>query len=207
MICEPARLAPQTSNPAVSTVACADARQQAGTEWSDPVAERPIRVFGDPVLKAVSLPVEQIDEGVRGLVADLVDSVRLPGRAGVAAPQIGVSQRVIVMDCGEGLIELINPEILEFNGEQIGPEACLSLPGYSGIVPRANYVLVKTLDREGHSIQIEAREFLARCMQHEIDHLNGILYIDHIKDDLLYEEGAEQKADLAAILRHSKKGT
>ena len=172
------------------------------------MAVKKILPFGEPLLRNIAAPFTAVDSKTSKLLKNLTDTLYAEeGRAGLAAPQIGVSQRVIVMDCGEGLIELINPEILEFNGEQIGPEACLSLPGYSGIVPRANYVLVKTLDREGHSIQIEAREFLARCMQHEIDHLNGILYIDHIKDDLLYEEGAEQKADLAAILRHSKKGT
>lgn len=172
------------------------------------MAVKKILPFGEPLLRRIAAPVTAVDSKTSRLLKNLTDTLYAEeGRAGLAAPQIGVSQRVIVMDCGEGLIELINPEILESRGEQIGPEACLSLPGYSGIVPRADYVLVKTLDREGRSIQIEARDFLARCMQHEIDHLNGILYIDRIKDGLLFEEGSGQKADLAAILRRSRPGS
>lgn len=172
------------------------------------MAVKKILPFGEPLLRSIAAPVTAVDSKISGLLKNLTDTLYAEeGRAGLAAPQIGASQRVIVMDCGEGLIELINPEIVEFRGEQIGPEACLSLPGYTGIVPRAEYVLVKTWDREGRTLQIEAHEFLARCMQHEIDHLNGILYIDRIQDDLFFEDETEHKADLTAVLRHSKPDT
>lgn len=123
------------------------------------------------------------------------------GRAGLAAPQVGILRRVVVMDCGEGLIELINPEIVQKSGEQTGTEACLSFPGYYGYVQRANYVKVKSLNRQGETCMIEGEGYLARCMQHEIDHLNGVLFIDHVQDNWLYHEQSEQKIELLNVIR------
>src|SRR5690606_4792681 len=129
------------------------------------------------------------------------------GRAGLAAPQIGILRRLIVMDCGEGLIELINPEIMEMKGEQKGTEACLSFPGFYGYVKRANYVKLRTLNRQGEQIIIEGEGYLARCMQHEIDHLNGILFVDHVKEKWLYHEQTRQKIEVLEVIRIANQGT
>lgn len=110
------------------------------------------------------------------------------------------------MDCGEGLIELINPEIVEMDGEQMGPEACLSYPGYYGYVKRANKVKVKTLNRQGQTVILEGEDYLARCMQHEIDHLNGILFVDHVRDGWLYHEETHQRIELFPVIGLSNAG-
>lgn len=137
--------------------------------------------FGDPILRKVARPVDPVNARALKILDDMAETLYdSDGRAGLAAPQIGILRRLIVMDCGEGLIELINPEIVEMNGEQIGPEACLSYPGYYGYVQRANYVKVKTLNRQGETLILEGEDYLARCMQHEIDHLNGVLFVDQI---------------------------
>lgn len=162
--------------------------------------------FGDPLLRKKVKPVIQFDEELYQLLDDLTNTLyAAEGRAGLAAPQISVLKRVIVMDCGDGKIELINPEILETMGEQIGPEACLSFPGYTGIVKRANYVKIKSMTRNQEEVLMEGEGFLARCMQHEIDHLNGVLYIDHIKDNELYDDQTRQKINLQEVLRLSRK--
>lgn len=128
------------------------------------------------------------------------------GRAGLAAPQIGILRRLLVMDCGEGLIELINPEIVEMDGEQTGPEACLSYPGYYGYVKRADHVKVKTLNRQGETVILEGEGYLARCMQHEIDHLNGILFVDHVQDGWLYHEETNRRIELLPVIRLTNSG-
>lgn len=166
---------------------------------------KPILPFGDPVLRRTSKPVTKFDLKLFNLLDEMREILyAAEGRAGLAAPQIGVLRRVIVMDCGDGLIELINPEILEKQGEQTGTEGCLSFPGHSGVVTRANYVKIKTLDRNGNENFLEGEELLARCIQHEIDHLNGILYIDHIQEDQLYDDQTEEKVNLPEILSKSK---
>lgn len=170
------------------------------------MAEREILPFGDPVLRKKAKPVEQLTPKMLRILDDLVDTLYAEdGRAGLAAPQIGVLRRMVVMDCGEGLVELINPEILESSGEQTGPEACLSYPGYAGIVKRADYVKVKTLTRTGESVVIEGHGYLARCIQHEIDHLDGVLFIDRIVDGQFYDELTKQKADLLRVLKLTQK--
>ncbi|MCL6589876.1 MAG: peptide deformylase [Firmicutes bacterium] len=169
------------------------------------MALKPILRFGDPVLRQTSKPVAKFGPKLFKLLDGLREVLYAEeGRAGLAAPQIGVLQRVIVMDCGDGLIELINPEILEQSGEQTGAEGCLSLPGYSGIVTRAKYVKIKTLDRQGRQCLLEGEGLLARCIQHEIDHLNGILYIDHIQEGQFYDDNTQEKANLSEILAKSR---
>ncbi|HEX3046908.1 MAG TPA: peptide deformylase [Bacillota bacterium] len=169
------------------------------------MALKPILPFGDPVLRKTSKPVTKFDENLFQLLNELRDILYAEeGRAGLAAPQIGVLQRVIVMDCGDGLIELINPKILARSGQQTGTEGCLSFPGHSGVVTRAQHVKIKTLDREGHEKILEGEDLLARCMQHEIDHLDGILYIDRIQGDELYNDLTEEKVNLPEILAKSK---
>ncbi|GED69678.1 peptide deformylase [Brevibacillus reuszeri] len=166
------------------------------------MAEKTIVPFGDPILRKVAKPVVDFNDRLAKLVDDMVDTLyAAEGRAGLAAPQIGILKRVVVMDCGDGLIELINPEILESYGEQIGPEACLSLPGYTGIVKRTNYVKIKSSTRTGDSFILEAEEYLARCIQHEIDHLDGILYVDRIEGTSFYHDRSKRKANLLEVLR------
>jgi peptide deformylase len=167
-----------------------------------PMAEKTILPFGDPILRKKAKPVSEIGPKIIKLLDDMRDTLyAAEGRAGLAAPQIGILRRVIVMDCGNGLIELINPEILELRGEQIGPEACLSFPGYSGIVKRAKYVKIKSLNRSGEPFILEGEDYLARCIQHEIDHLNGILFVDRIHDNQLYHDQTKKKINLLDVLR------
>ena len=166
------------------------------------MAEKTIVPFGEPILRKIAKPVVDFNDRLAKLVDDMVDTLyAAEGRAGLAAPQIGILKRVVVMDCGDGLIELINPEILESHGEQIGPEACLSLPGYSGIVKRSNYVKVKNNTRTGDSFILEAEDYLARCIQHEIDHLDGILYVDRIEGTSFFHDRSKRKANLLEVLR------
>jgi len=172
------------------------------------MASREIIPFGDPILRKPAKPVIEINEKILKLLDDMADTLyAADGRAGLAAPQVGFLKRMVVMDCGEGLIELINPEILEMEGEQIGPEACLSFPGYSGIVKRANYVKIKSLDRKGKPFTLEGEGYLARCIQHEIDHLDGILYIDRIEGNELYNEQTHRRVNLLDVIRLSKPGS
>jgi peptide deformylase len=145
---------------------------------------RPIRIFGDPVLRTEADPVTSFDAGLRALVADLEDTVREPGRAGVAAPQIGVSLRVFSYNVAGQVGHLINPVLSGFAGEQDDEEACLSLPGLGFPTPRAMSVVARGFDQHGEPLIIEGTGFLARALQHETDHLDGTLYIDTLKGDV-----------------------
>ncbi|MGG3308820.1 peptide deformylase [Paenibacillus lautus] len=163
--------------------------------------------FGDPILRKIARPVDTGNARALKILDDMAETLYdSEGRAGLAAPQIGILRRLIVMDCGEGLIELINPEIVEMDGEQIGPEACLSYPGYYGYVKRANKVKVKTWNRQGETVILEGEDYLARCMQHEIDHLNGILFVDHVRDGWLYHEETHQRIELFPVIGLSNTG-
>ncbi|MFE0558807.1 peptide deformylase [Paenibacillus sp. NPDC058910] len=163
--------------------------------------------FGDPILRKIARPVDTVNARALKILDDMVETLYdSEGRAGLAAPQIGILRRLIVMDCGEGLIELINPEIVEMDGEQLGPEACLSYPGYYGYVKRANKVKVKTLNRQGETVILDGEDYLARCMQHEIDHLNGILFVDHVRDGWLYHEETHQRIELFPVIGLSNTG-
>ncbi|MFR9708523.1 peptide deformylase [Paenibacillus sp. MB22_1] len=134
----------------------------------------------DEVLHQVAKEVKKITPNIQKLLTDMADTMYDAEGVGLAAPQIGILKRVIVIDVGDehGLIELINPEIVSKEGEQFGPEGCLSIPGYRGDVRRAMTVTVKGLDRNGNEVTYTGSELLARAFQHEIDHLNGVLYTD-----------------------------
>lgn len=134
----------------------------------------------DEVLHQVAKEVKKITPNVQKLLTDMADTMYDAEGVGLAAPQIGILKRMIVIDVGDdhGLIELINPEIVASEGEQFGPEGCLSIPGYRGDVRRAMEVTVKGLDRNGKEVTYTGTELLARAFQHEIDHLNGVLYTD-----------------------------
>src|SRR5690349_2101768 len=144
---------------------------------------RPIRLFGDPVLRSPAAPVVAFDAGLRALIADLEDTVREPGRAGVAAPQIGVSLRAFSYNVDGEVGHLINPVLSGFDGEQDDEEGCLSLPGMGYPTPRAWAVTASGFDRFGEPLTIAGTGLLARALQHETDHLDGRLYIDTLKGD------------------------
>ncbi|ANE47479.1 peptide deformylase [Paenibacillus swuensis] len=134
----------------------------------------------DPVLRETSKPVPKITSNIQKLLSDMADTMYDADGVGLAAPQIGILKRVIVVDVGDehGLIEMVNPEIVSGEGEQVGSEGCLSIPNLNGEVKRKEKLVVKGLDREGNEITIEATGLLSRCFQHEIDHLNGVLFTD-----------------------------
>ncbi|GAX90425.1 peptide deformylase [Effusibacillus lacus] len=144
------------------------------------MAIRIIRKEGDPVLRETAKPVKEITKNIHKLLDDMAETMYDAEGVGLAAPQVGISKRVIVMDCGDGLIEMINPEVVSTEGEQIGPEGCLSIPGVTAEVKRAKRVVAKGLNRHGEEITVEGEDLLARCILHEIDHLNGILFTDYV---------------------------
>ena len=169
------------------------------------MTQKMILPFGDPLLRKKSKPVTEFNSRLHKLLDDMAETLYASeGRAGLAAPQVGILRRVIVLDCGQGLVELINPEIIESRDEQTGSEACLSFPGYNGIVKRAAYVKLTNQDRHGNLTELEGEGFLARCFQHEIDHLNGILYIDHINNGDLYLDETDKRVNLMQAIRSSK---
>jgi len=134
----------------------------------------------DPVLREKAKPVTKFNSSLHKLLDDMADTMYENEGVGLAAPQVGILKRAIVMDVGDehGLIELVNPEIVATSGEQIGPEGCLSIPGLQGDVRRPMNVTVKGQDRNGNEVIVEGTELLARCIMHEVDHLNGILFTD-----------------------------
>jgi len=141
-----------------------------------------IRTLPDPVLRLKAKRVTKIDASIQKLVDDMVDTMRAAPGVGLAAPQIGVSLRVAVIEIpGENVITLINPEVIKRQGERVLEEACLSVPGYQGEIKRSVTVRVKAQDRQGKEFRIKGEELLAQALEHETDHLNGTLYIDHIE--------------------------
>jgi len=134
----------------------------------------------DPVLRERAKEVTKFNASLHKLLDDMADTMYDADGVGLAAPQVGILKRVFVVDADEehGLIELVNPEIVSMEGEQLGAEGCLSIPGLQGDVKRANKVVIKGQDRHGNPVQYEGTELLARAFQHELDHLNGVLFID-----------------------------
>ena len=133
---------------------------------------------GDEVLKKVSRPVEKFDEKLWELLDDMAETMYAADGVGLAAPQVGVSRRIVVIDVGEGLIELINPVITKREGSVVGGEGCLSVPNFEGEVERAEYIECEFFDRKGKRMKLASDGILAIAVQHELDHLDGILFID-----------------------------
>ena len=152
----------------------------------------PVRVLPDPVLRQKSKRVRIIDGSIQKLISDMIETMySVPGRVGLAAPQVGIPLRVIVVGIPEEEdIVLINPKVVRGRGERLVSEGCLSVPGYMGEIKRAEVVTVKGLDQKGKEIRIKADGLLAQALEHEIDHLNGVLYID--KTDKIYEIEPEE---------------
>ncbi|MBR4333126.1 MAG: peptide deformylase [Clostridia bacterium] len=150
---------------------------------------RKILTFGDETLRKISKPMQKFDLRLWLLLRDMADTMNKAEGVGLAAPQVGILRRVVVIDVGDenGLIELVNPEIIAQEGEQEGSEGCLSAPGRRGYVKRPNKVTVRAQDRKGKFFEITGEGLLARAFCHELDHLDGILYSDkeeyEIKDD------------------------
>ena len=141
-----------------------------------------IRVVPDPVLRQKSKRVRNIDGSIHRLISDMIETMHSAGGVGLAAPQLGTLLRVIVIGIpGEEDIALINPEVVRRTGERLVDEGCLSIPGYIGQIKRAESVRVKGRDPNGKEIRIKADELLAQALEHEIDHLNGVLYIDYLE--------------------------
>ena len=137
-----------------------------------------IREIGDPVLRTETQAVEEVDDKIRNLIENMAETMYAADGVGLAAPQVGVSKKVIVVDIGEGLLSLINPEIIDSSGLVCEEEGCLSIPKQNKMVTRDEQIVVEALDKDGNQLKLEAEGLLARVLQHEIDHLNGILFID-----------------------------
>ena len=154
------------------------------------MAVRTIRVYPDPILKQVAKPVDQVDDNLVEIVQDLVDTMLDAGHSvGIAAPQIGVLQRVMVVDVSKsklgrdnnhGLLEMVNPEIIERSGSKMMREGCMSVPDYTGNVTRAEHIVIEFTNRNGQLRVIEASGFEAVAIQHELDHLDGLLFLDRV---------------------------
>ena len=142
----------------------------------------------EPALHKVCRPVAAFDKKLHKLLDDMGETMREANGVGLAAPQVGILRRVVTVDLGDEILELVNPELVETSGEQTGPEGCLSVPGKYGLVTRPNYAKVKAQDRYGEWFEVEAEELIARCFCHEIDHLDGIVYTEVMERFLSPEE-------------------
>ena len=149
------------------------------------MALRTIRIQGDEVLNKRCREVTEMTPRIATLIEDMIETMDHANGVGLAACQVGILKRIVVIDVGDGPIVLINPEILETEGSQTGDEGCLSLPGKAGIVTRPNYAKVKALNENMEEIVVEGEELLARAIQHEVDHLDGTLYVSKVEGELL----------------------
>ena len=160
------------------------------------MALRNIREIGDPILNQRAKEVREMTPNLRALIEDMVETMRHANGVGLAAPQVGVLKSLVVIECEEGELHvLINPEIVERDGEQTGYEGCLSVPGKTGIVTRPNHVKVKALDENMEPVTVEGEELLARALCHELDHLDGHLYTEMAEELYTNEELEEMQAE------------
>ena len=157
------------------------------------MALRKIRIQGDSVLTKVCRPVEKMTPRIKTLIEDMLDTMYDADGVGLAAPQVGVLRRVVVIDVGEGPIVMVNPEIIESDGSQTGEEGCLSLPGKSGVVTRPNHVKARAYNENMELYEIEGEELLARAICHELDHLEGHMYTEKVEGPLHDVTGEEEE--------------
>lgn len=158
------------------------------------MALRTIRTQGDPVLNKKCREITEVTPKIAELIEDMIETMYEANGVGLAGPQVGVLRRIVVIDVGEGPIVMINPEILETSGEQTGDEGCLSVPGKAGTVTRPNYVKARAFDENMEEYEIEGTELLARAICHELDHLDGHLYVEKVEGplhDVTYEDADE----------------
>lgn len=156
------------------------------------MALRTIRKQGDPILTKKCRPIKEMAPKIRELIFDMMETMYDAYGVGLAAPQVGILKRLVVIDVGDGPIVLINPEIIETDGEQTGDEGCLSVPGMAGQVTRPNYVKVRALDQNMEEVELEGTELLARAFCHELDHLDGKMYTELVEGDLHKVEYEEE---------------
>ena len=149
---------------------------------------RKIMTVEEPCLHKVCRPVEKFDKKLHKLLDDMKETLLDANGVGLAAPQVGILRRVVVVDLGDEMLELVNPELLETSGEQEGAEGCLSVPGKYGLVKRPNFAKVRAQDRNGEGFEAEGEELIARCFCHELDHLDGIVYTEVMERYLTDEE-------------------
>ena len=159
------------------------------------MAIRKIVELGDPVLRKKSRRVDKFDKREWMLLKDMAETMYDAEGVGLAAPQVGILKRMVVIDIGDGLIELINPEIVSAEGFQTGPEGCLSVPGRRGKVERPVKVTVTAQDRKGREFTIEGEGLMARALCHEIDHLDGIVYVDKMIEEIFGDDDDEDEED------------
>ena len=157
---------------------------------------RKILTDKDPALHKICKPVEKFDWRLHKLLDDMADTLEEANGVGLAAPQVGILRRVVIVDTGEEILELVNPTIIETSGEQEGPEGCLSVPGKYGLVKRPYIAKVRAQDRYGEWYEAEGEEMIARCFCHELDHLDGIVYTQVMErflseEELQYDEDEE----------------
>ena len=155
---------------------------------------RKILTDAEPALHKVCRPVEKFDGRLHRLLDDMRETLAEANGVGLAAPQVGILRRVVIVDTGDEILELVNPELLETSGEQTGAEGCLSVPGKYGLVTRPNYAKVRAQDRNGELFEAEGEELIARCFCHELDHLDGIVYTE-IMERFLTEEELNAEAE------------
>ena len=149
---------------------------------------RKILTDKEPALHKVCKPVEKFDWKLHKLLDDMPQTLAEANGVGLAAPQVGILRRVVIVDTGEGVLELVNPQLVETSGEQTGAEGCLSVPGKYGLVKRPYYAKVRAQDRDGNWFEAEGEELIGRCFCHELDHLDGILYTQVMERFLTEEE-------------------
>lgn len=155
------------------------------------MALRNIRTEGDSVLTKIAKPVVEMNNKTLTLIEDMLDTMYEANGVGLAAPQVGILKRIVVMDVseeGDEPIIMINPEIIDKDGSQTGEEGCLSAPGKSGVVTRANYVKVRAFDENMEVFELEGNGLLARCIQHECDHLDGIMYTSKVEGEIRFNK-------------------
>ena len=160
---------------------------------------RKILTYKDPALHKVCRPVEKFDWRLHKLLNDMTETLLQADGVGLAAPQVGILRRAVIVDTGEEILELVNPELVETSGEQCGAEGCLSVPGKYGLVKRPNYAKVRAQNRNGEWFEVEGEALIARCFCHELDHLDGIVYTE-VMERFLTEEELERDEKLRDIL-------
>ncbi len=167
------------------------------------MSKKKIYTIGAQELRMKANPITKFDGRLGVILRDMADTMYQANGIGLAAPQVGIQRRLVVVDVGDGLIEFINPEIISSVGECGMPEGCLSVPGRSGYVIRPEKVTVKAQDKTGKAFTLEADGLLARCIQHEIDHLDGILYVDKMEHEIFPEDEEDEEAEEPVRARKS----
>ena len=165
------------------------------------MAIREIRIQGDSVLEKKCKEVKEVTPRIRELIDDMLETMYEANGVGLAAPQVGVLRRIVVIDVGDGPLVMINPEIIESSGSQTGEEGCLSFPGKSGVVTRPNYVKAHFYNEDMELYEIEGEELLARAICHELDHLDGHMYVEKVEGeihDVVYEDPEEDGEEIAS---------